>query len=83
MEIIRKLALPASLVAIMTLLTPVHVLARGGYVRPPPIVEGPADSTHISDKPLFDASAGELLGGCGTHRYYDLKAQMCRGPAED
>jgi hypothetical protein len=66
----------------MTLLTTPYALAKGGYVRPPPI-EDLGDSAHVSDKVLFNASPGELLSGCGAHRYYDLKAQKCRGPAED
>jgi hypothetical protein len=82
MEIIRKLILPAIVVAAMTLLTTPYALAKGGYVRPPPI-EDLGDSAHISDKFLFNASLGELLSGCGTRRYYDTKAQMCRGPADD
>jgi hypothetical protein len=86
MEMIRKLVLPATVVAAMTLLTTPYALAKsgyvGGYVRPPPI-EDCGDSAHISGKFLFNASHSELLSGCGTHRYYDIKAQMCRGPADD
>jgi hypothetical protein len=82
MEIIRRLVLPATVLAAMTLPTTPHVLAKGGYVRPPPI-EDLGDSAHISDKSLFNLSTGELLSGCGTHRHYDSRTQMCRGPADD
>lgn len=82
MEIIRKLVLPATVLAAMTLLTTPLALAKGGYERPPPI-EDLGDSAQVSGKPPFNASAAELLSGCGTHRYYDSKAQMCRGPADD
>jgi hypothetical protein len=82
MEIVRKLVLPAAVVAMMGLSTPGHALAKGGYVRPPPI-EDLGDSAHISDKSLFNLSTGELLSGCGTHRHYDSRTQMCRGPADD
>ena len=82
MKIIRRLVLPATVLAAMTLPTTPHVLAKGGYVRPPPI-EDLVNSPDISDKPLSSASLDELLSGCGTHRHYDVKTQRCFGPADD
>jgi hypothetical protein len=82
MDIIRTFVLPASVAATITLLTSGYALAKGGYVRPPPI-EDLLNSPDISDKPLSSVSLGELLSRCGTHRHYDLNTQRCYGPADD
>jgi hypothetical protein len=82
MKIIRQFVLPAHFVVTVMLLTPTNGLAKGGYVRPPPIHDL-ADLPHMSDQSGSSASRGEIFGGCGTHRYYDPKSEMCHGPADD
>jgi hypothetical protein len=68
-------------VAAMTVLTPACVMAKGGYVRPPP-VHVIAAVPLVVPQSIPHISPNEVFARCGAHRHYDVAAQKCRGPAD-
>jgi hypothetical protein len=68
-------------IAAMTVLTPACVMAKGGYVRPPP-AHVIAAVTLVVPQSLPHISPNEAFARCGAHRHYDVAAQKCHGPAD-
>jgi hypothetical protein len=66
-------------IAILTMVIPVCVWAKGGYVRPPS-VHVIAAVPLVVPHSLPSISAHEAFGGCGSHRQRDPETQKCRGP---
>jgi len=71
----------ALVIAVTTVLASVQGIAKGGYVRPPPVHDVAAAPSDLpSSSPGL--SADEILSECGSHRHRDPATQICRGPGD-
>jgi hypothetical protein len=60
-------------IAAMTILTPACVMAKSGYVRPPP-VHAVAAIPLVVPQSIPHISPDEVFARCGAHRHYDVAA---------
>jgi hypothetical protein len=61
-------------VLVLMAIAPDRGIAKGDYVRPPPLIA----VAHVPNS-MPDVSAHKFLGHCGNHRYRDALTQKCRG----
>ena len=66
-------------VLVLMAIAPDRGIAKGDYVRPPPVHV--IAVAHVPNS-LPDISTRKFLGQCGNHRYRDALTQKCRGPRD-